>query len=470
VKGLIWAGSDDGLLHVTRDGGKNWADVTPKEMPEWSKISQIDASPHDPGTAWVAVDRHANDDVRPYVYATTDYGASWRLLVQGIPEGSFVRAVREDPKRKGLLFAGTETGVFVSYDAGEDWETLQLNLPTTPVHDLAFHDHDLVLATHGRSFWILDDISPLQQASEASRKAAVWLYDPAPAWRVHSAPAPKEAPTSGQNPPPGAVVYFDVKEKPKAATLEILDAAGKPVRRYSSTELVPLDEPLDPDDEKPKNQLEIKPGMNRFVWDLRYEGAPRVKDYYLFEYEGGAKGPMALPGKYQVKLTVDDKVLTAPLELKLDPRVKTSQADLEKQFAALAGIHGELTRVYTAANRIIDLRAQLQDLYKRIKLAEAQALDEKLGALQDRLLNLKIKANEDSLNFGLGVDGSLASLALIVDSESDSAPTDAALQQFEKVKAEVDQYMKRWADMQQADLPALQRAVEQQGIKAPMVR
>ena len=470
VKGLIWAGSDDGLVHVTRDGGKSWADVTPREMPAWSKISQIDASPHDPGAAWVAVDRHANDDLAPYIYATKDYGQSWKLLVKGIPEGSFVRAVREDPKRAGLLFAGTETGVFVSYDAGESWESLQLNLPTTPVHDLVIHGNDLVLATHGRSFWILDDISPLRQASDASRKAAVWLYNPAPAWRVHSAPAPKEAATAGENPPPGAIVYFEVKEKPKVATLEILDAAGTVVRRYSSAKPVPLEEPLDPDDEKPKMQLEIKPGMNRFVWDLRYESAPRVKDYYLFEYEGGAKGPTALPGKYQVKLTVDGQVLTAPIELKLDPRVKTSLADLEKQFATLTGIHGELTSVYTAANQIIDLRAQLQDLQKRVKLPEAQALDEKLGALQDHLLNLKIKANEDSLNYGLGVDGSLAMLALVVDSDSDSAPTAAALQQFDKLKAEVDQYMKRWATLQQADLPAVERAVEEKGIKPIMVR
>ena len=210
--------------------------------------------------------------------------------------------------------------------------------------------------------------------------------------------------------------------------------------------------------------------MNRFIWDLRYESAPRVKDYYLFEYEGGSKGPMALPGKYQVKLTVDGKVLSAALELKLDPRVKASPADLEKQFATLMEIHDELTRVYKAANQIIDLRAQLQDFEKRLKLAEAQALDEKLAALQDHLLNLKVKANEDSLNYGLGVDGSLATLALIVDSGSDSAPTEAALRQFDKVKAEVDQYMKRWSDLRQSDLPALEQALERQGVKAVMVR
>jgi len=470
TKGLIWAGADDGLVHLTRDGGRNWTDVTPKEMPEWSKISQIDASPHDPATAWVAVDRHANDDLKPYIYATSDYGQTWRLLVDGIPEGSFVRAVREDPKRKGLLFAGTETGVFVSYNSGAKWESLQLNLPTTPVHDLIVHGDDLALASHGRSFWVLDDISPLRQASEASRNAGVWLYNPAPAYRVHASKGPKEATTAGQNPPPGAVIYFAVKEKPKGATIEILDSAGKLVRRYTSTELEPLDEPLDPDDDKPKPQIDIKPGLNRFVWDLRYEDAPRVKGYYLYEYANGAKGPLALPGKYQVKLTVDGKMLSAPLELKPDPRVKAAPADLEKQFATLQNIHAELARVYVAADQIIDLRAQLQDLQQRLKLVEAQALDERLAALQDHLLNLKIHANEDSLNYGLGLDGSLAYLAGIVDSDSDSAPTEAALRQWDKVKAEADQYLQRWSDIRQTQLPALQRTVEQRGVKPLMVR
>jgi photosystem II stability/assembly factor-like uncharacterized protein len=470
AKGLIWAGTDDGLVQITRDGGKTWTNVTPKEMPEWSKISQIDASPHDPGTAWVAVDRHANDDMRPYIYTTPDYGKSWRMLARGIPEGSFVRAVREDPRRKGLLFAGTETGVFVSKNAGEDWEPLQLNLPTAPVHDLVIHGNDLLVATHGRAFWILDDISPLRQASEQERKAAVWLYDPAPALRIHARGGPKEALTSGQNPPPGAIIYFEVKEKPKAASLEILDSAGKLVRKYASSELQPLEEPLDPEDDKPKPQLEVKPGLNRFVWDLRYEPAPRVKDYYLYEYEEGAKGPMALPGKYQVKLTVDGKTLTAPLELKPDPRIKVSPADLEKQFITLMDIRGELTRVYTAANQIIGLRAQLHDLQSHVKLAEAQALDEKMGALQDRLLNLRIKANEDSLNYGLGVDGSLALLAATVGGESDSAPTEAALRQLAKLKAEVDQYMKRWSDIEHTDLPAVERVAEQHEIRALTVR
>jgi photosystem II stability/assembly factor-like uncharacterized protein len=477
-KGLIWAGTDDGLVQITRDAGKTWTNVTPKDLPAWSKISQIDASPHEPGAAWVAVDRHANDDLRPYIYATSDYGRSWKNLVRGIPEGSFVRAVREDPKRRGLLFAGTETGVFMSRDAGAAWEPLQLNLPTTPVHDLVIHENDLVLATHGRSFWILDDISPLRQSGDRLQNAGVWLYQPSAAWRVHAARPPKDASTSGQSPPPGAIIYFAVPEKPKAAILEILDSAGGLVRRYSTNESEPLEEPQDPEAEKPKKQLEIEPGMNRIVWDLRYEGAPRVPGYYLFEvYEGGSKGPMALPGKYQVRLTLDGKTMTAPLELKLDPRVNVALADLEKQFAMLMEIRRELTRVYDAANQIIDLRAQLNDMKKRVNpdaaqplLAEAQALDEKLGALQDRLLNTRIKANEDSLNYGLGIDGSLTALALTAGGASDSAPTEASIKEFARVKAEVDQLMQRWSNLQVNELPAVLRVAEQHNIRSLVIK
>jgi hypothetical protein len=282
----------------------------------------------------------------------------------------------------------------------------------------------------------------VRQSSDQSAKADAWLYQPAPAYRVHAGRAPKSAPTSGQNPPPGAILYVALKAKPKDATLEILDSAGNLVRRYSSSEMQPLDEPLDPDDEKPKKQLELKPGINRFVWDLRYEGAPRVPDYYLYEYGAGAKGPLALPGKYEVKLTVDGKTFTSSLEIKPDPRLNVPRADLERQFSMLMEIQQKLTAVYNAANRIIDLR-------KRVGAGkEAQALDEKLAALQDHLLNMRITANEDSLAYPLGVDGSLAALAIIVGGDSDSAPNDAAVQQFEKVKAEADQYLARWSAMQ----------------------
>ncbi len=474
-KGLIWAGTDDGLIQLTRDGGKTWANITPSDLPEWSKISQIDAGPHDPGTAWVAVDRHANDDVHPYIYATSDYGKSWKKLVSGIPDGSFVRAVREDPKRKGLLFAGTETGVFVSKDAGRHWESLQLNLPTVPVHDLVIKDNDLLLATHGRAFWILDDISPLRQASDASAKADFWLYNPAPALRTHT-PEGRPSLTEGANPPPGAVLYAYTKTKPKQARLEILDSSGKVIRTYSSDAEKRPDEQLDPEDEKPKKQLELKAGLNRLVWDIRYEGPPHVHDYYLYEYEEGSKGPVAVPGSYQARLTVDGRTLTAPLEVKLDPRVHVSNADLEKQFALLMDIRSELTRVYELANSVIDLRKQLEEVKSRVNaskakplLTEAQALDERLGALQDKLVNLKVRANEDSLKFGLGVDGNLADLAIIVGGDADVAPTEASVQEFATLKNQVNDYANRWSSIVATDVPRFQQTAEQQNLRVLIV-
>ncbi|MGI8960722.1 MAG: WD40/YVTN/BNR-like repeat-containing protein [Bryobacteraceae bacterium] len=477
-KGLIWAGTDDGLIQLTRDGGQTWNNVTPKDLPEWSKISQIDASPHDAGTVWVAVDRHANDDLKPYIYSTTNYGKTWNKLVNGIPESSFVRTVREDPKRKGLLFAGTETGVFWSKDAGQNWASLQLNLPTVPIHDLVIKDNDLLLATHGRSFWILDDISPLRQANDQSANADVWLYEPAAALRVHS-PAPPDKPslTAGENPPGGAVIYAFTKTKPKHAKLEILDTAGKVIRTYSSDVDKETEEQLDPEDEKPKKQLELKPGMNRLVWDLRYEGPPRIENYWLYEYENGSKGPMALPGKYQVRLIADGRTLATPLELKLDPRLNVPREDLEKQFALLMDIRSQLTRVYDLANEVIDLRKQLADMKKRLDpdrakplILEAQALDERLGALQNQLVNTKVRANEDSLKFGLGVDGNLADLAIIAGGNSDAAPTEASVHEFAKVKAEVDGYAQRWKSMVKTEIPKFQQTAEQQKLGPLIVR
>jgi hypothetical protein len=474
-KGLIWAGTDDGLIQITRDGGQHWTNVTPPDLPEWSKISQVDASPHDAGTAWVAVDRHANDDLKPYVYATSDFGKTWKKLVSGIPEGSFVRAVREDPKRKGLLFAGTETGVFVSKDAGEHWESLQLNLPTVPVHDLVIKGNDLLLATHGRAFWILDDISPLRQTTAQIAKADLWLYEPAAALRVHT-PAEPPSLTAGANPPDGAIIYAFTRTKPKQAKLEILDSSSKVIRTLSSDVEKRPDEQLDPEDEKPKKQLEMKAGLNRLVWDLRYEGPPHVENYYLYEYEAGSKGPLALPGQYKVRLTVDGRILDAPLEVQLDPRLSVSAEDLQKQFAMLMAIREELTRVYDLSNEVIDVRKQLADVKKRLDpakaktvLAEAQALDERLGALQDKLINLKVRANEDSLRYSLGVDGSLALLAMDVGGAADAVPTAASVEQFHKLKTEVDGYANRWATIVSNEVPKFQQTAEQQNVHVLMI-
>src|SRR5271166_780785 len=229
AKGLIWAGTDDGLIQLTRDEGKNWSNVTPKALAEWSRISLIEASPHDAGTAYVAIDRHQNDDLAPYIFKTNDYGLTWTRITTGIPDGVFVRAVREDPKRKGLLYAGTERGVFVSFDDGAHWRSLQINLPITPVHDLVVKNDDLVVATHGRAFWILDDVSPLRQFADSVAGEDMHLYQPATGYRVHTGEAPVRQVFNGKNPPNGALIYYYLKHAPKEKEeikIEILDAAG----------------------------------------------------------------------------------------------------------------------------------------------------------------------------------------------------------------------------------------------------
>jgi photosystem II stability/assembly factor-like uncharacterized protein len=482
AKGLIWAGTDDGLIQVTRDEGKNWTNVTPKDLAEWSRISLIEASPHDAGTAYVAVDRHQNDDLVPYIYKTSDYGSTWSRITNGIPDGSFVRAVREDPKKKGLLYAGTERGVYLSFDDGAHWRSLQINLPITPVHDLVIKNDDLVVATHGRSFWILDDVSPLRQFADSVADEDMHIYQPATAFRVHTGDAPEHLPFDGKNPPNGAVIYYYFKKAPKPEVnklgkqdevrIEILDAAGVVVRKYSSTKNEPLDEPLDPDDKKREKQIKPEDGLNRFVWNLRYDEANRVPGYFLWEYNDGARGPLALPGNYQVRLTANGKSLIAPFEVKIDPRVTTSQSDLEKQFKLEMDVREQLNRVYDAVNQIQDVREQLDGLNKRLAPGDpskalfdgASALDAKLIAVRDPLINFKISASEDSLAYAPGIDAKLAFLSMSVAGFADAAPTEAEYQEFDKLKKQTDELLARWEQVRNTDIASFQKLAAEQNI------
>lgn len=481
VKGLIWVGADDGLIHVTRDGGKNWTNITPKDLLDWSRISQIDASPHDAGAAYVAVDRHQSDDLHPYIYKTNDYGKTWVKITRGIPENAFVRTVREDPKKRGLLYAGTETGVYVSFNDGADWRGLQLNLPTTPIHDLVVKNDDLVLATHGRAFWILDDVSPLRQYSDEISKREVHLYTPATATRFQN-PSLDQEPGKrvlvGDNPPTGALIYYFLKAKPKGeTTIEILDSTGNVIRKYSSSKREELQEPLNPEDKKPEKQIKAEAGLNRFVWDLRYAGSSHVPDYYLWEYKDGSRGPLALPGKYQVRLTVDGKSQTAGFEVAMDPRVNVSQADLQEQFDLLIQVRDELNRVFDAVNQIQDVRAQVEGLRKRLPdnsavkpmLTAAAALDKNLLAVRDDLVQMKVKSNEDSLAYPQRVDSKLAGLAIAVGAGTDSAPTEAEYQVFDKLKKQADISIAHWAEIQKTELAGFQKLMAGQNIQAIVV-
>ena len=481
AKGLIWVGTDDGLIQITRDEGKNWANVTPKDMPEWSRVSQIEASPRNAGTAYVAVDRHQNDDLRPYIYKTSDYGQTWAKITNGIPEGSFVRAVREDPKKPGLLYAGTENGVYVSFNDGADWRSLKLNLPSTPIHDLVVKNDDLVVATHGRAFWILDDISPLRQFRDDIGAKDIHLYAPGVAYRIQAGQVSERhaSKRTGQNPPDGAVIYFYLKDAPKAdaeTKLEILDASGKTIRKYSSMETKRLDEPPDPDDKKPEKEIKAEAGLNRFVWDLRYEEAHQVPGYYLWEYDSGARGPVAVPGQYQVRLTVGGQSQTAPFEVKLDPRVKVSAADLAQQFDMLMQLHEQINNVYDAVNQIQDVRSQVAGLKRRLPenastkpiAASAEELEKKLVAVRDQFINLTISANEDSLAYPPQIDARLAYLAMDV-STADSAPTEAEQLQFEKLKRQSGELQSRWDDLQRRDLAAFRKLTSENNLSTVVV-
>jgi photosystem II stability/assembly factor-like uncharacterized protein len=481
TKGLLWVGTDDGLIQLTQDEGKTWTNITPKDMPEWARVSQIDPSPFDAGTAYVAVDRHQFDDLRPYIYKTSDYGKTWTKLGQGIPDTAFVRVVREDPKKRGLLYAGTETGMYVSFNDGANWRALQLNLPTTPVHDLAIKGDDLVVATHGRAFWILDDLSPLRQYSDDIGKKDAFLYAPATAYRIQAGASGEGHPSkrTGQNPPGGAVIYYFLKDAPKAGTeakVEILDPSGKVIRKYSSAEFNTLEEPLDPDDKKPEKQLKPEAGLNRFVWDLRYEEAHRVSGYYLWEYGGGARGPVAIPGRYQVRLTVGEQSQTATFDLKLDPRVHVSQADLEQQFSLLLQTRDELSRVYDTINQIQDVRLQLSGLKRRLPenastktiAGAADDLEKKIVAVREELINLTISANEDSLAYPPQLDAKLAYLAMDVGT-ADSAPTEAEQKEFEKLKRQSGELIGRWEDLQRRDLAAFQKLTAEGSLSTVVV-
>lgn len=351
-EGVIWAGTDNGRIQITTDGGGHWRDVTPSALTPWSKVSLIDASPFDAGTAYAAIDRHRLDDIGPHIYRTHDYGATWTRSDGGIPMGAYARAIRADPIRRGLLYAGTELGVFVSFDDGAHWQSLQLNLPVSPVHDLVVHDNDLLVATHGRSFWVLDDVSPLRTLTPDAVRAAAHLLPPSTAVRVRRSagrdtPLPPEIP-HGENPPAGAVIDYWLKSAPAGPVrLDILDSRGTLVRRYASDQppddpraLAPSEPPYFMDEWLPHVQApSAHAGHNRFVWDLRYPrpGAPSY-DYSIAAIAGQGtvlepEGPLVVPGDYRVRLTVGEVSQTQPLRVVMDPRVHVTSHTFAAQFS-----------------------------------------------------------------------------------------------------------------------------------------
>lgn len=530
-KDLIWTGSDDGQVHITTDGGKNWSDVTPKKMPEWGTVSMIEASPHNAGTAYVAVQRHKMDDFTPYAFKTSDFGKTWTSITNGIPAGTYVHAIREDRKRAGLLYAGTEKGIYVSFDDGANWQSLQLNLPVSPVYDLYLHDKDLMVATHGRAFWVLDDISPLQQYNPQVANEDVHLYAPSAASHTmfRGGFGGGGGGATGQNPPAGAVIYYSLKtalkapetrkappaqgaqpNKPspegkepgetkpttapqppqsEAATpaateteavgknppiaLEILDQKGQVIRRYPPKNPPQPEGPEAGEEGPPPQQrgLPVDAGLNRFVWDMRYEGASRVPHSPL--WAGSTDGPEALPGTYQVRLTVNGKSYTSPLEIKADPRLNIGQDDLQKQFDLLIKIRDRVKETHDTVNQIRGIRDQINALNKRLEndphgkaVAEAgKQLDKKMTDVEEALIQTKARSSQDILNYPIRLNNQLVALGGVVAS-SDSAPTQASYEVFDTLSKQLDEQMTKWKQILSTDVPAYNDVVRKQEVPA----
>jgi len=477
-KGQIWAGTDDGVIQLTLDEGKTWSNVTPPEISAWSKVTHIEASHSDAGTAYAAVDRHRLDDLRAYLYRTLNFGKNWELISNGMPEGYFLNCVREDPLRKGLLYACTEKGVFVSFDDGDHWQPLQLNLPTTSVRDLVIHGDDLVIATHGRSFWILDDVARLRQITAEVAQSSSWLFQPATAYRVRpgadqSTPVPFDEPHA-DNPPDGAVVDYYLKDTPSTPVqLEIFDSAGALVRRYASDDALTKTKPEDMQfpmywvrDAEP---ISATAGAHRFVWDLHYAFPADVHTSFY-----GPKPPLALPGKYTVKLTVNGRSHSQPLVLKMDPRVKTSQADLEKMFRAECRVAKNLADLSTAMKHAQELQVNLAARKKEVssnnEIAEGFAtLDRETAEL------MGVQGEPEFGVFGLTVPSTetvtlrealhAATGLLSIVQSSDSAPSADALVAIEKWDNATKSALGRWNTLWQRDKTRINLLLQKANLK-----
>jgi photosystem II stability/assembly factor-like uncharacterized protein len=474
----VWVGTDNGLVQLTRNDGKSWADVSPTNLAPWSMISLIDASPHDAATAYAAIDRHQMDDIAPHIYRTRDFGKTWTQITNGIPATAYVHAVREDPIFKGLLFAGTETGVYVSFNDGELWQPLQLNLPVTPVRDLIVKDNDLVIATHGRSFWILDDISPLRELNSENVVAGVHLFRPATAIRVRKneardTPLPPETP-AGKNPPAGAIIDYSLKSIPAGeVSLEIFDSAGALIRKYSSNDperKIDDTQPFPTYWFNPPPPLSKKVGLNRFVWDLRFERPQALRYGFSIAAAYGEdaimvpEGPLVSPGVYQVKLTVGGHSITAPLTVKMDPRVKLAPLALSQQMALELKIIDGMKQSYGAVQQINDLRRQLKVLQSKANSdPAAKPLLEAIVALDSKAAEL-VAFEQTYPPVGIvstaTINGAFASLLQSVAS-ADSAPTAQAVNALATYRKLLDEQQAKWAALKAQDVPAVNTLLQQ---------
>jgi photosystem II stability/assembly factor-like uncharacterized protein len=456
---VIWAGSDDGVVHVTRDGGKNWNAVTPATLPEFTRISLIEASPHDAGTAYLAGNRYQRGDRSSYVYKTSDFGQSWTKIVNGIPGDDFPRTIREDKKRRGLLFLGTETGIYVSFDDGAAWQSLRLELPVTPVHGIEVKGDDLVIATHGRSFYILDNIGVLRQATHETTNESVVLFDPGDATRSVSR---------------GLTVDYFLKAPAEKVKIEFLDANGRTVRSFESApenkqkaDAAGSDEEDEEGGGPPPARVTVREGMNRFNWDMRYAGA---RDFPgLIMWAGSTRGPLAPPGRYTVRLSTSGVAREQQFEIRRNAAVAhVTDDDLHEQFVLAKGINDKVSAANEAVLRIRHLKTQIADRAGKtsegtIKSA-ADSLTEKLTAVEGEIYQYRNRSSQDPLNYPIRLNNKLAALQNIVEA-GDNKPTAQSYAVFKELSARLDAQIEQLEGIVKNDLGALNNLLSKAGIE-----
>ena len=465
-EGLLWTGSDDGLVHLSRDGGKSWKNVTPPNMSEWMMINSIEPDPFTPGGAYIAGARYKMGDFRPYLYKTKDYGQNWQLIVNGIEKEHFTRVVRADPQRQGLLYAGTETGMYLSFDDGASWSAFQLNLPIVPVTDLAVKNDNLIAATQGRGIWIIDDLTPLHQLNEQVEKSGLFLYQPADSYRIDGAQNPK-AKNAGMNHPGGVAAYYYIKNMPEDTstliTLSFHEEDGQLIREFSTQA------------KEKENKLEFKEGANRFVWDMRY---PKGKDFEgMVLWWAGLNGPKAKPGSYRIKLTMGSEEMEQPFRIVKDPRSRSTEEDLQAQFTFMLEVNKKVSEAHQAIVDIREVRKQLQPFTSRWKedddkkelLAKAQAIDSVMTIVENELYQAKNQSSQDPLNYPIKLTNKLAHLNSLTGI-GDFRPTEQAEQARQALTKEVDEQLAVFYQLKKVDIPAFNAMVKEAAVDVILLR
>ena len=445
--GLLWVGSDDGLVNVSRDGGTTWTDVTPKGMPEWMMINSVEPSRYDAGTCYIAGTKYKTGDFAPYLYKTTDYGQTWTKITKGIPAEHFTRVVREDDSRKGLLYAGTETGMYISFDDGANWKPFQLNLPIVPITDLAVKDNNLIVATQGRSLWMIDDLTLLHQLADAKGKQN-HLFKPKPTYRMGGG-GRKGSLTSGTNHPAGVITYFYVEDpSDKEISLSFLNVANDTIKSYST--------------KSKENKLTVKPGANMFSWDTRGEGAERLKGMIL--WWASTNAPKAVPGTYKVVLQVDDEVLSQNFEIVPKPTSEVSVGDMQRQYDYITDVNATVDRAHKSIKKIRNINGQLSAFQKQYKdndqvkslVEKVKTLSEQFSEIEKALYQTKNRSGQDPLNFPIKLTNKLAHLNALVGMD-DFPPTEQDIAVKNELTAQIMEQLNKFDNLVSSEITSFNK-------------